>query len=114
MADAQAPNGVSKRSKVVLRLDDGSLIGSVETLLGSSGGSEAVLLDYEAACRTGRAGKNELDRLDGLIKAFQLRVNGIHGIPRSELKSRNPYTQDVSNLAMHFGERLYLSISCFA
>jgi hypothetical protein len=83
----------------VLRLDDGSLIGPVETLLpgtGGHGGPGAVLLDFEAACRTGRAGKSELERLDRLIQDFQARVSNIHSIPRSELKQRNPYTQDVS------------------
>lgn len=96
MAEVPVQNGSRKR-KVQLRLDDGSLVGSVESLLGN-GGSGAVLLDFEAACRTGRAGKRDLERLDKLISAFQTRVNGYHAIPRSELKSRNPYTQDVSAL----------------
>lgn len=93
MAELPVQNGTRKR-KVQLRLDDGSLVGSVESLLGN-GGSGAVLLDFEAACRTGRAGKLELERLDKLISTFQNRVNGYHAIPRNELKSRNPYTQDV-------------------
>eukprot|EP00878_Enallax_costatus_P020012 GHUV01021139.1.p1 GENE.GHUV01021139.1~~GHUV01021139.1.p1 ORF type:complete len:423 (+),score=99.73 GHUV01021139.1:240-1508(+) len=93
MAEVQAQNGTRKR-KLQLRLDDGSVVGSVESLLGN-GGSGAVLLDFEAACRTGRAGKAEVERLDKLINTFQSKVNGYHGIPRSELKSRNPYTQDV-------------------
>jgi hypothetical protein len=90
-----AANGGSRKRKVQLRLDDGSLIGSVETLLGN-GGSGTVLLDFEAACRTGRASKSELERLDKLISSFQTRVNGFHALPRGELKARNPYTQDVS------------------
>uniref|UniRef100_A0A383VNB0 Bromo domain-containing protein n=1 Tax=Tetradesmus obliquus TaxID=3088 RepID=A0A383VNB0_TETOB len=90
-----AANGGSRKRKVQLRLDDGSLLGSVETLLGN-GGSGTVLLDFEAACRTGRASKAELERLDKLISAFQARVNGFHALPRGELKARNPYTQDVS------------------
>lgn len=99
MAEVQAQNGTRKR-KLQLRLDDGSVVGSVESLLGN-GGSGAVLLDFEAACRTGRAGKAELERLDKLISTFQSRVNGFHGIPRSELKTRNPYTQDVSPLSLY-------------
>ena len=98
MADLQQANGIQHKRKLVLRLDDGSLIGPVETLLGTSHGPPgAVLLDFEAACRTGRAGKTELDRLDRLIQDFQARVSGFHSIPRSELKQRNPYTQDVSD-----------------
>lgn len=100
MAELQQANGLqhSKR-KLILRLDDGSLIGPVESLLPGSthGAPSAVLLDFEAACRTGKAGKTELERLDRLIKDFQTRVSGIHSIPRSELKQRNPYTQDVSS-----------------
>jgi len=101
LEDLQQANGIQHnqhKRKLVLRLDDGSLIGPVETLLGtaSHGGPGAVLLDFEAACRTGRAGKNELDRLDRLIQDFQARVSGFHSIPRNELKQRNPYTQDVS------------------
>lgn len=100
LEDLQQANGIQHnqhKRKLVLRLDDGSLIGPVETLLGtaSHGGPGAVLLDFEAACRTGRAGKNELDRLDRLIQDFQARVSGFHSIPRNELKQRNPYTQDV-------------------
>lgn len=93
MTELQNNNG--RKRKVQLRLDDGSLIGSVETLLGN-GGSGTVLLDWEQACRTGRASKSEVERLDSLISTFQSKVNGFHAIPRSELKSRNPYVQDVS------------------
>lgn len=100
MADVQyaQANGISRKRKVVLRLDDGSLIGPVETLLGTgSHGADAVLLDFEAACRTGKAGRPELDRLERLINDFQSRISGgIMSIPRNELKQRNPYIQDVS------------------
>lgn len=103
MAELQQANGIQHKRRLVLRLDDGSLIGPVESLLpgsGSHGGPSAVLLDFEAACRTGKAGKTELERLDRLIQDFQTRVSGIHSIPRSELKQRNPYTQDVSACLM--------------
>lgn len=93
-------NGLLHKRKLVLRLDDGSLIGPVETLLpgtGGHGGPSAVLLDFEAACRTGRAGQKELDRLDRLIRDFQARVSGLHSIAPKDLKQRNPYTNDVSD-----------------
>lgn len=100
----QQANGIAQhKRKLLLRLDDGSLIGPVETLLpgtGSHVAPGAVLLDFEAACRTGRAGKTELERLDRLIQDFQARVSGFHSIARSELKQRNPYTQDVSAAAL--------------
>ncbi|KAF8072575.1 poc1a [Scenedesmus sp. PABB004] len=94
MAEVAAAPAAASRKRISLRLDDGSLIGSVESLLGN-GGCGTVLLGFEAACRTGRAGKADLERLDKLISAFQARVSGFHAIPRSELKARNPYTQDV-------------------
>jgi hypothetical protein len=95
----QQANGLQHKRKLILRLDDGSLIGPVETLLpgtGGHGGPNAVLLDFEAACRTGRAGQKELDRLDRLIRDFQARVSGLHSIAPKDLKQRNPYTNDVS------------------
>jgi hypothetical protein len=110
MAEMQQANGIQHKRKIVLRLDDGSLIGPAETLLPGTGGHGAVLLDFEAACRTGRAGKRELERLDRLIQEFQARVTNIHSIPRSELKQRNPYTQDVSGHAVWFGLVIY---QCF-
>jgi hypothetical protein len=94
----QQANGVARKRKLLLRLDDGSLIGPMDILLGSSshGGPGTVLLDFESACRTGKAGKTELERLDRLITNFQSRITGVLGIARNELKQRNPYVQDVS------------------
>lgn len=84
-----AASGARKR-RVQLRLDDGSIIGSQQSLLGTEGPA-IVLLDYEQAARTGRAGEADLARLDKLISAFQSRIAGFHSIPRNELRSRNPY-----------------------
>jgi hypothetical protein len=114
-------NGLLHKRKLILRLDDGSLIGPVETLLpgtGGHGGPSAVLLDFEAACRTGRAGQKELDRLDRLIRDFQTRVSGLHSIAPKDLKQRNPYTNDVSDRimcstpALRFSQCLFKGLFC--
>lgn len=86
----QPPN---KRRRILLRLDDGSLIGESAGFLGYAT-SGVALLDYEQACRLGRAGEKEVKRLTQLIKEYAQRHPADHNLKPSILKPYNPYTQD--------------------
>ncbi len=85
--------GASGR-RIILRLDDGSLIGDGDLLLGN-GAQGPVLLDSERAFSLGRLGKRELERLDGLIQTFHERVPDLLTVPKPAIKSSNPYTTEV-------------------
>eukprot|EP00877_Chromochloris_zofingiensis_P014930 jgi/Chrzof1/9691/Cz04g12100.t1 len=79
--------------KIVLRLDDGSLIGDSNSLLGN-GASGVVLLDCERACSLGRVSQDDLERLDALVQAYQGKVPDLYSLPRASLKSSNPYAHE--------------------
>lgn len=81
--------------KIVLRLDDGSLIGDSNSLLGN-GASGVVLLDCERACSLGRVSQDDLERLDALVQAYQGKVPDLYSLPRASLKSSNPYAHEVT------------------
>ncbi len=82
------------RTNLVLRLDDGSVIGDASRLLGNNT-TGPVLLDAQHLFNLGRLGQKDVDRLQGLLTAFEAKVPNINAL-RPALKTANPYSHEVS------------------
>lgn len=91
---AAAPAVEGAKRKILLRLDDGSLIGDSTILLNTSEGG-AVLLEPQNAARVARAGQRELERLDRLLTVFRNKYPTAYLIPKSQIRNRNPYREEV-------------------
>ncbi|GBF98870.1 hypothetical protein Rsub_11474 [Raphidocelis subcapitata] len=88
---AQAAAGSKRR--VLLRLDDGSLIGDSTILLNTQEGG-AVLLEPSNAARVARAGQPELERLDRLLEFYRNKYPNAYQIPKSQVRNHNPYREE--------------------
>ena len=91
----QQPPGEQGKRKVLLRLDDGSLIGDRSILLNTAEGG-AVLLEPSNAARVARAGQAELERLDRLLDVFRDKYPNAYSIPKSTIRNHTPYREEVS------------------
>lgn len=81
------------RRPILLRLDDGSLIGDSSILLNTPDGG-AVLLEPSNAARVARAGQAELERLDKLLGVFRTKYPNAYLIPKSQIRNHNPYREE--------------------
>lgn len=93
MAQVAPQPGLPGR-KLLLRLDDGSLIGDSSVLLNTPEGG-AVLLEPSNAARVARAGQAELERLDRLLEVFRNKYPNTYSIPKSQVRNHNPYREEV-------------------
>lgn len=93
VAPAAPASSAGSKRKVLLRLDDGSLIGDSTVLLNTSEAG-AVLLEPTNAARVARAGQAELERLDKLLGVFRNKYPNAYLMPKSTVRNHNPYREE--------------------
>jgi len=113
VAPAAPASSAGSKRKVLLRLDDGSLIGDSTVLLNTSEAG-AVLLEPTNAARVARAGQAELERLDKLLGVFRNKYPNAYLMPKSTVRNHNPYREEVRSGRLWFSvwARLFSPAVC--